>query len=494
MARLDLTITATDKASGPLRKIRGEASGLGGTLAKLGKVATLGAAAGLGVLTLGVLSCVKAAMEQQKVDKQLATVLKSTGGVAGVTADQVKRLAGELQKTTPYADEVIQSGQNLLLTFTKIGKDIFPEVTETMLNMSTSLKQDLQTSALQLGKALQDPINGMTALKRAGVSFTEAQKEQVKAMVAAGDTMGAQKLILQELQTEFGGSAKAAGETFAGKLAILKNALGEVQETIGVLLLPILTTLATKLSTFLMEHRKDIEETLQKWIAWGKNEAFPAIKKFLEDVKPIAAAWFDVFKTGLEDIKPVFEYIIGHKAALIIALIAIAGAAAVLGIAFGPFTTAAIAIAAIVTALGLLDQQIKKMQTEEYWQQMVDDLKSVGKTLAEIAAGPFSGLLPWKGHQAGGIVHTPFQIIGERGPELAALPMGTRVYSAPETRQMLGSSGGGGGIDYDRLANTLANTLAPVLVAALAGLRVEMDGREIGRLQGNRAWTLGRAG
>ena len=89
--------------------------------------------------------------------------------------------------------------------------------------MSVALGQDTTTSAMQLGKALNDPIKGMTALRRVGVTFTEAQEKQIKKLQESGDTMGAQKIILRELRDEFGGSAKAAGETFGGQINILRE-------------------------------------------------------------------------------------------------------------------------------------------------------------------------------------------------------------------------------------------------------------------------------
>ena len=115
-----------------------------------------------------------------------------------------------------------------LLTFKGIrnevgkGNKIFDQATGIMADMSVALGQDTTTSAMQLGKALNDPIKGMTALRRVGVTFTEAQEKQIK-LQESGDTMGAQKIILRELRDEFGGSAKAAGETFGGQINILRE-------------------------------------------------------------------------------------------------------------------------------------------------------------------------------------------------------------------------------------------------------------------------------
>lgn len=178
-------------------------------------------------------SCIDKAIEQEQVTTQLEARLKSTKGAAGLTKDELLKMASGLQAVTTYGDETIISAENLLLTFKDIGKDVFPDALETVLDMSTALGQDLKSSAVQLGKALNDPIEGVTALKRVGVSFTDAQREQIKVLVESGNTLDAQKLILQELQTEFGGASRAAAKDFGGSLKQLAGYWGDVKEKLG---------------------------------------------------------------------------------------------------------------------------------------------------------------------------------------------------------------------------------------------------------------------
>lgn len=208
------------------------------------KVATGALLVGVGAIGGILATSVKAAADAEQIAAQTDAVLQSTKGVAGMTREAVGDLATALSELTPFEDDAIQGGENLLLTFTNIGKNVFPQATETMLDMSQAMGQDLKSSAIQLGKALNSPAEGLSALQRVGVQFTKAQEDQVKALVAAGKTEEAQRVILKELQTEFGGAAKAAGKTFAGQLQILKNTLGNVQEEIGGALLPVLTKLA----------------------------------------------------------------------------------------------------------------------------------------------------------------------------------------------------------------------------------------------------------
>jgi hypothetical protein len=187
--------------------------------------------------------CVTEASASEDALAQLNAVLKSTGGAAGVTAEMANELAEAFQATTKFSDEAVLSAESMLLTFTSVGKDVFPLATQTILDMSQALGQDLKSSAIQLGKALNDPKKGVTALQRVGVQFNEEQREMIDNLVESGDLMGAQTLILEELQKEFGGSAEAAGQTFGGQLEILKNRLSDVKEQIGGAIIPVLSTL-----------------------------------------------------------------------------------------------------------------------------------------------------------------------------------------------------------------------------------------------------------
>lgn len=188
--------------------------------------------------------------EIERIGAQTGAVIKSTGGAAGVSAKEVRDYADALEAATGIEAENVQEGQNLLLTFTNIkngvgdGNDVFNQATKTLTDMSVALGTDVSGSAVQLGKALNDPVAGIAALSRVGVTFTDEQKNVIKSLVETGDVAGAQKVILEELNKEFGGSAEAFGNTGPGKMAKFRNALGGVQESLASGLIPVITTLA----------------------------------------------------------------------------------------------------------------------------------------------------------------------------------------------------------------------------------------------------------
>jgi hypothetical protein len=134
----------------------------------------------------------------------------------------------------------------MLLTFTAIGKDVFPQVMENILDISQKYGHGIQEVTIQVGKAIQDPAQGIMALHRIGVNFSKVQQEMLKGWVAHGETLKAQKFIIAELNTEFGGIARL-GETLPGKLARLNNMFDIIKETIGNAMMPAVINLVTGL-------------------------------------------------------------------------------------------------------------------------------------------------------------------------------------------------------------------------------------------------------
>jgi phage-related protein len=216
-------------------------------------VTTLGATfAGFELVGL-VKESIAAGREAAQALRLTDAVIKSTGGAAGVTAEQVHRYSEELSNATGVQNDIIQSGANVALTFVEIrnkagaGNDIFNQFLASALDVSAGLHQNLQPSIIQIGKALNDPITGMTTLRRIGISFTQEQIDQAKALQKSGDLMGAQKLILAELNKEFGGAAAAASDP--AKKA--QNAWHNFKEELGTKLLPVVQNLAVQFTAFL---------------------------------------------------------------------------------------------------------------------------------------------------------------------------------------------------------------------------------------------------
>jgi len=172
----------------------------------------------------------RATIRQEEALAQVEARLRSTASVRA--SGEIKAIAQEMQRLTAYGDEAVLELNSVLLSFTAI-HDILPETTEIVLDMATALGRDLTSTAIQVGKALQDPILGATALRESGVNLTAAMRDQIKVMVESGRQHEAQAILLRELRVEFEGSARAARDTLGGALKALSNAWGDLLEAEG---------------------------------------------------------------------------------------------------------------------------------------------------------------------------------------------------------------------------------------------------------------------
>ncbi|PJE32673.1 hypothetical protein PSM7751_01405 [Pseudooceanicola marinus] len=204
-------------------------------------------------LTAPLVAIGKQSMELQKVQAQAVAqvdaALASMGTTAGYTSAELQKIASELQGNSLFGDEeILGKVTSNLLTFGNVTGDVFARAQRAALDMSAALGQDLQSSTVMLGKALNDPAKGLTALTRVGVSFTEEQKNLIKAMVEVGDAAGAQEMMLAELEKQYGGQARALRELPSGQIEAAMMDIGDAMEQVGAIILPVMAELARKAS------------------------------------------------------------------------------------------------------------------------------------------------------------------------------------------------------------------------------------------------------
>lgn len=301
--------TASLKRS--LGEVDGKMRGFGSTVGGIGKAAGLGlAAVGAGAVIMGK-GLIDAATESAKVTAQTGAVIKSMGLESTVSADKIADLSTQLSLKSGIDDELIQSGSNLLLTFGNLAASAgesggaFDRANAAALDMSVAMGTDMASASMQVGKALNDPIAGISKLSRAGIQFTDEQKETIRTLQEGGDMAGAQAVMLEELEKQFGGSAEA--QATAGDK--MKVAWGNVQEELGAKLLPVFETVAGVLAQNLpaaidMVTRFCNEKLVPAFRAvagWAQDNlvpAFQAIGRWItEQLVPAiqkAADWFQV--------------------------------------------------------------------------------------------------------------------------------------------------------------------------------------------------------
>lgn len=194
-------------------------------------------ALGAAILGIGITRFIRkiaqATKAQDQAVAQLRQGLKTTDNAAGFTLGQLTKYASELQAVTTFGDEKLIAAQAQLISFTSIAGDEFKRTLAIAGDLSIRFGTDLKSSVIQLGKALNDPIANLSALSRSGIQFSTAQKTLIKSLVETGRMAEAQRVILGELETQFGGSAKAARDTFGGAIEGLNNAFGDLLESKG---------------------------------------------------------------------------------------------------------------------------------------------------------------------------------------------------------------------------------------------------------------------
>lgn len=219
------------------KELKGLDGGVAGTAkafgALRGVVGSLGLAAVASALAEGLSAVTRAAAEAEAVDGRLNAVLRATGGIAGVTAAEIDALADSLARTTQFDDEALKSAMTTLLTFPGVNRQVFGDAIRLAADLSVVMNQDLATSARHVGKALQDPVEGLRFLKQELGVNTDALSRQNQELIKNGDLLGAQQNVLKELETRLGGAAAGANAGLAGATAGVTKSWNELLETIG---------------------------------------------------------------------------------------------------------------------------------------------------------------------------------------------------------------------------------------------------------------------
>ena len=243
--------------------------------------------------------------EGAKNQAQMVASITSTGGAANRTMQQLNDQASEMMGKTIFDDDVINKAQSVLLTFTNIKDTIFDQAIPAIADLATKMGTDLNSATLQVGKALNDPVKGVTALRREGVQLTEEQEANIKKLVDAGKIHEAQLIILKELQTEFGGSAEAAAKVGLGPIQQLANIWDDFRKKVGGMVLEIVNK---------------VIPTLKGMASWMAENA--GILKTVAKAVVIAAAAFVAFRAVMLANNLVQSLMVGGMLRAKIALIA----------------------------------------------------------------------------------------------------------------------------------------------------------------------------
>jgi hypothetical protein len=262
-------------------------SGFGKSLLSVGTLVA-GAFAIRGIFNFGMEAIIAAERAQQFNDilVQVAKTTDTFGANLTGGTNRLLKFADAQELVIGVEAELIKETQAVLLSFKSVGQSAdevggsFDRATMAAFDIAGVLKTDAKSAAVQLGKALENPIRGLTALGKAGTTFTDQQKEQIRVLVESGNLLGAQTLILDEIESQYGGVAEAAA---LGSVKI-QLAFGQIQDALGAALAP----------------------AFQKFTAYFINEVVPPLTEFFEVKFPILlrniGATFSALQPALEQV------------------------------------------------------------------------------------------------------------------------------------------------------------------------------------------------
>lgn len=213
---------AMSRLSGVVGGVRGKfeelaagAGVVGSVLSRLGP-AGVAVAAALATVSTVLGRATADATAAQTAQLKLAAVLKATGSASGLTAREIGEMAESMERSTINSAEAISDAAAAMATFRSISGDTFKDAIGLAADMAATFGGDVRGAAVQLGKALEEPIEGLSSLRRVGVTFGEGQKALIARLVETGQKAEAQRIILKALEGQLGGAAAGQASGVAG--------------------------------------------------------------------------------------------------------------------------------------------------------------------------------------------------------------------------------------------------------------------------------------
>ena len=372
--------TQLDKATKDIESFGSKAGKAFNGLASAGKKLAIGLA-GVGVAAVAVGKDLyeageRAATSNARID-QIAQSMDLFGTATADVTDRLKKLADETARKTGIDQNQIKQAQATLLTFKSLAGTAgvvgsnFDRATQAAIDLAAAGFGSAETNAVQLGKALNDPIKGLSALARSGVTFTDAEKEVIETLVESGNTFKAQQLILEAIEKQVGGTAEAT----ANSSDQMRVAFSQLQERVGLALLPVFNKLAnffidTLFPALERAYNYVIPKLSDAWVALQENLG-PLIKQLRDFLEPIIDRIVTFLKENTEVVKVFMAVLAGAAAIAMIASLAAAFAAL-----FNPVTLIIVAIAAVAAGIA-------------YAWNNFETFRNIVKTVVDVIVGYF---------------------------------------------------------------------------------------------------------
>jgi hypothetical protein len=364
-------------------------------------------AAGLGAAAFKFVEAGEASATANARILQINESMGLFGDQAKGVTDRLVKLAEATALNTGVDQNAIKLTQAKLLTFKELAATAdqvggaFDRATMAAIDMAAAGFGEAESNAVQLGKALNDPIKGITALTRSGITFTAEEKKLIETLVNSGKTLEAQDMILKAIETQVGGTAEATANA-SDKMRI---GFKLVSEQIGTALLPLFEELVSFLQTSVIPQMAGLSDFI--------NRNSEAIKIFAIALVGIVAT----LGTLSLVIKAVNIVMTTFNAIVKIATIIQAGFNLILSL--NPIGLLVIAVAALAAGFVLAYQKIEPFR--DLIDSIIQRIKDLGNAIKNSAVGKsLTGIFnSVAGRAAGGsVMGGQAYRVGEFGSEL----------------------------------------------------------------------------
>lgn len=363
------------------------------------KKAAVPAAAALAGLAVALGDATKAAMEDQQEQAALALTLQNVTGAGAAQTAQIEDQISAMSRASGIADTEYRKSLEALVRGTK-DVDLAMKDMNLVMDIATGLQMDSSTVADALAKAYQGNFKALRSLS-----------PEMATMIKEGASLNE---IMDVLGGTFGGATAKNAETAAGKMAILKNSIGETKESIGAALLPVLEAVLPVLNKFAM---------------WAQDNP----KAFLAIAAAIGIVAAAIVATNIAMALNPFSLIAAGVALLVVALVAAynkfewfkTGVNAIINGILGAFES-------VVNGAIMMVNGIIRAYNAIPLAPNINTINPVNLPSVGGSTTPAAGRMNIPRLAEGGIVNSPtLALIGEAGPE-AVVPL-----------SKMGSMGGG---------------------------------------------------
>lgn len=176
---------------------------------------------------------VKVYAESERITTRMTAVWENVGKATGYSSQQIIDYAEAVEKTTYFEAEAVMSAAQLLAATEKLSDKGFQRALDISIDLAEAMGTDVPNAASMMSRALANPETGLRALRTAGINFTDAEREQIQALMDANRELEAQDIVLGKVEAAYKGVAESVKATDSGKLNTIATQLGNIKKNLG---------------------------------------------------------------------------------------------------------------------------------------------------------------------------------------------------------------------------------------------------------------------